>query len=322
MGAERLDLVTIGETMLRLATPVGVPLERATELEVEVAGAESNVAVAFSRLGYRTGWVSRLPANAMGRLVVNRILEHRVDVSRVLWADRASRLGLYYWEANAPPRPGRVIYDRADSAFARIDADEVDWHYVRSARWLHLTGITPVLSDSCRRLVERALGQARRAGQAVSFDLNYRATLWPADEAAASFREMLEGVRVLFVSSRDTKTLFGLDTSPEQQATELAKRFQAEVVAVTLGSNGAVACENGRLHRVQAFQSTEIDRLGRGDAFVAGFLHGMEKGGAEAALSYGAALAALKQTYRGDIAWTTAEELEAVVNSSERQIER
>jgi 2-dehydro-3-deoxygluconokinase len=322
MGAERLDLVTIGETMLRLATPVGVPLERATELEVEVAGAESNVAVAFSRLGYQTGWVSRLPANAMGRLVVNRILEHRVDVSRVLWADRGSRLGLYYWEANAPPRPGRVIYDRADSAFARIDADEVDWPYIRNARWLHLTGITPVLSDSCRRLVERALDEARRAGQAVSFDLNYRATLWPADEAAASFREMLEGVRVLFVSSRDTKTLFGLDTSPEQQAMELAKRFKAEVVAVTLGSDGAVACENGRLNRVRAFQATEIDRLGRGDAFVAGFLHGMEKSGAEAGLRYGAALAALKQTYRGDIAWTTAEELEAVVNSGERQIER
>ncbi len=322
MGAERLDLVTIGETMLRLATPVGVPLERATQLEVEVAGAESNVAVAFSRLGYRTGWVSRLPANAMGRLVLNRILEHRVDVSRVLWADRASRLGLYYWEANAPPRPGRVIYDRADSAFARIAADEVDWDYVRSARWLHLTGITPVLSDSCRRLVERALDEARRAGQTVSFDLNYRATLWPAGEAAASFRAMLEGVRVLFVSSRDTKTLFGLDTSPEQQATELAKRFQAAVVAVTLGPDGAVACENGRLHRVRAFQSTEIDRLGRGDAFVAGFLHGMEKSGAEAGLRYGAALAALKQTYRGDIAWTTADELEAVVNSGERQIER
>src|SRR5919204_1373052 len=167
MGAERLDLVTIGETMLRLATPVGVPLERATELEVEVAGAESNVAVAFSRLGYRTGWVSRLPANAMGRLVVNRILEHRVDVSRVLWADRASRLGLYYLEASAPPRPGRVIYDRADSAFAQIDPDEVDWQYVAGARRLHLTGITPVLSPSCLALVRRALAEAKKAGQSV-----------------------------------------------------------------------------------------------------------------------------------------------------------
>jgi len=322
MSAPRLDLVTIGETMLRLATPVGTPLERASQLDVEVAGAESNVAVAFARLGYQAGWISRLPANALGRLVVNRVLEHRVDVSRVLWADRTSRLGLYYWEANAAPRPGRVIYDRADSAFAHIEADDVDWAYVRSARWLHLTGITPVLSDSCRRLVERALDEARRSGQAVSFDLNYRATLWPAEEAAQSFHEMLEGVHVLFVSSRDSKTLFGLDSSPEQQATDLAKRFHAEVVAVTVGAQGAVACENGTVHRIPAVDSTEIDRLGRGDAFVAGFLHGMEKGGAERGLRYGAALAALKQTYRGDIAWTTAEELEAVVNSNEPQIDR
>lgn len=322
MGAERLDLVTIGETMLRLATPVGTPLERATELQVEVAGAESNVAVAFSRLGYRTGWISRLPAHALGRLVVNRIAEHRVDVSRTVWAERTDRLGIYYWEANAPPRPGRVIYDRADSAFARIDADDVDWAYVRNARWLHLTGITPILSDSCRRLVLRALEEARGSGQAVSFDLNYRASLWPAAQAAASLSEMLEGIRVLFTSSRDAKALFGLDSSPEQQAVDLAKRFKAEIVAVTLGAEGAVACENGRSNRVRAFPSTEIDRLGRGDAFVAGFLHGMETKGLEGALRYGAALAALKQTYRGDLAWTTGEELEAMVNLSERQIER
>ena len=133
---------------------------------------------------------------------------------------------------------------------------------------------------------------------------------------------MLEGVHVLFVSARDTRTLFGLDSSPEQQATDLAKRFHAEVVAVTVGAQGAVACENGTVHRIPAVDSTEIDRLGRGDAFVAGFLHGMEKGGAERGLRYGAALAALKQTYRGDIAWTTAEELEAVVNSNEPQIDR
>jgi len=94
------------------------------------------------------------------------------------------------------------------------------------------------------------------------------------------------------------------------------------VVAVTAGAQGAAACENGRAYRVRAVDSTEIDRLGRGDAFVAGFLHGMETGGAERGLRYGAALAALKQTYRGDIAWTTAEELEAVVNSNEPQIDR
>src|SRR5205814_9072478 len=178
----------------------------------------------------------------------------------------------HYWEANAAPRPGRVIYDRADSAFAHIEADDVDWAYVRSARWLHLTGITPVLSDSCRRLVERALDEARRSGQAVSFDLNYRATLWPAEEAAQSFHEMLEGVHVLFVSSRDSKTLFGLDSSPEQQATDLAKRFHAEVVAVRVGAQGAGAWESGGIRGTTAVDSSAIDGLGTRDAALAGVL--------------------------------------------------
>src|SRR5438045_8438055 len=105
MGGPGLDLVTIGETMLRLATPVGMPLERATQLDVEVAGAESNVAVAFARLGYQDGWISRVPSNALSRLVVNRVLEHRVCVARVFWGERARRAGIYGWDAQPRPRP-------------------------------------------------------------------------------------------------------------------------------------------------------------------------------------------------------------------------
>src|SRR5438046_9658447 len=104
MSAPRLDLVTIGETMLRLATPVGTPLERASQLDVEVAGAESNVAVAFARLGYQGGWVSRLSANRLGRLVVNRVLEHRGDLPLLVWEDRTRRHGSGHGKANAWPR--------------------------------------------------------------------------------------------------------------------------------------------------------------------------------------------------------------------------
>jgi 2-dehydro-3-deoxygluconokinase len=321
-SSSKLDLVTIGETMLRLGAPVGESLERAAQLDVEIAGAESNVAVAFSRLGHRAGWVSRLPANALGRLVVNRIREHGVDTSRVLWADRAARLGLYFWESNTRPRTGRVIYDRLDSAFARIDPEQVDWDYVETARRLHLTGITPVLSEACRRLVKRALGVARAAGQVVSFDINYRSSLIPAPEAAATFEELLHGIDVLFASARDASTVFGLNASPEEQAGGLARRFGARVVVLTMGGEGAAALEDGHFHRAPALQGVEVDRIGRGDAFVAGFLHGTETGGAEQGLHYGTALAALKQTYRGDLVWTTAEELNTLVEADERELER
>lgn len=315
------ELVTIGESMLRLTPVDGSPLERAGRLDVDVAGAESNVAVAFARLGHRAAWVSRLPKTALGRLVASRIGEHGVDLSRVLWADRGSRLGIYYFESKIPPRPGRVIYDRADSAFARIDPDEVDWDFVGSARRLHLTGITPALGPACRELVERALEVARRRGQAVSFDLNYRTTLWEPQTAAPALTDLLKGVGLLFASSRDARSLFGLDGTGEQQAAELARRLRVQLVVVTCAENGAAAWD-GRGHRVQAFRSVEVDRIGRGDAFVAGFLHRIGEGNTDEALRYGSALAALKQTYRGDFVWATPDELEAVVRSDEHEVER
>ncbi|HET6947965.1 MAG TPA: PfkB family carbohydrate kinase, partial [bacterium] len=133
------DVVTIGETMLRISAPPGVPLEAASHLFVHVAGAESNVAVAMSRLGTSAGWISRLTDNPLGRRIYRDIRSHGVDVSRVLWT-RADRIGTYFLELGRIPRPGRVIYDRAGSAMAMVSPDEVDWVYVREAKVVHLSG--------------------------------------------------------------------------------------------------------------------------------------------------------------------------------------
>jgi 2-dehydro-3-deoxygluconokinase len=316
-----LDLATIGESMLRLMAPAGQSLEAASHLDIAVAGAESNVAVALSRLGHATGWVSSLPDNALGRLVANRIREHGVDTSRVRWEDGSARLGIYYWEDAAPPRPGRVIYDRADSAFARTKPDELDWDYVGAARRLHLTGITPALSSSCLETVTRALRVARARRRSVSFDVNYRATLWSAAEAAATLAELVHGVDVLFSSSRDAARLFGAKGAPEEQAAGLARRFDCPLVVVTCGADGAAAWD-GRPHRIRALRAEEVDPIGRGDAFVAGFLHGVDLAGTAAALRYAAAAAALKQTFRGDLLWATAAEVDAALEPDRIAIER
>lgn len=313
-GTRALDFVTIGETMLRLSAPVGVALERAERLEVEAAGAESNVAVDLARLGWRTAWISRLPANPLGRSVASRIRQHGVDISRVIWVDDDARLGLCFVESPVPPRRGRVLYDRADSAFARIRPDEVDWAFVSEARFLHLTGITPALSAACLELVRRALGIAARSGVTVSFDLNYRAGLWSPQEAADQLSELLPSVDVLIATAADVRTLFGLECSAGEQAQTLAGRFGCEIVAVTDGADGAVAWHDQRrmLSQEPAVEAAVVDRIGRGDAFAAGFLYALDKG-TDAALRCGVALAALKQTYRGDFAWATVEDLDAIV---------
>ena len=153
------DVVTIGETMLRLSALPGVPLEQAPQLDVHVAGAESNVAIALCRLGTTAGWISRLVDTPLGRRIVNELRGHGVDVSRVLWAPDG-RIGIYFLEQGIPPRQHRIIYDRAQSAMALLDPKEVDWGFVRSARLVHLTGITPALSAGCRAATVQAIAEA------------------------------------------------------------------------------------------------------------------------------------------------------------------
>src|SRR5919197_4538730 len=153
------DLVAIGEVMVRLSVPSPARFETARQLDVQIGGAEANVAAAGARLGLRSAWISALPAGPWGERVVRELAGHGVDCGFVRRLDGA-RMGLYFVEYGASPRPIRVLYDRRDSAFARLTADEVDWASLRQARVVHLTGITPALGPASRALFERALGEA------------------------------------------------------------------------------------------------------------------------------------------------------------------
>ena len=200
------DVVTIGETMLRLSAPPGVPLEQAPQLDVHVAGAESNVAIALCRLGTTAGWISRLVDTPLGRRIVNELRAHGVDVSRVLWAPDG-RVGVYFLEQGIPPRQHRIIYDRAQSAMALLNPDDIDWEFVRSTRLVHLTGITPALSAGCRTAASRAIAEARRGKALVCFDVNYRAKLWSADEAKMVLGPLLADVDILIATADDSRLL-------------------------------------------------------------------------------------------------------------------
>ncbi len=168
------DVVTFGEAMLRLSPSHFARLEQTHSLDVEIGGSELNVAVGVSRLGMASAWVSKLPNNALGRMVRNRARELGVDVSHVIFSDQG-RQGLYFVEYGAAPRASSVLYDRGNSSISLIRPDEVDWKKILSrAKLFHVSGITPALSPSAAETTALAMKAAKEAGCLVSYDLNYR----------------------------------------------------------------------------------------------------------------------------------------------------
>jgi 2-dehydro-3-deoxygluconokinase len=311
------DLITLGESMVRLSVPAGMALERASQLDVNVAGAESNMAITASRMGLSTCWISRLPANPLGRLIAGTISSQGVDISRVMWTPQG-RVGAYYVEFGSPPRANQVIYDRAGSAAAGINPDELDWDYLTTARIVHLTGITPALSPSCAAVVRQAIRVAHDHRIPISFDVNYRSKLWSPADAAAALTPLLQGVHILRTGRDEAEALFGLHGGAEQVARELHSRFAPSVVVVTDSGNPAVAFDGTTLNTRDCHPVRIVDEIGAGDAFNAGFLVGyLEHGSVERGLEFGQALAALKLTYTGDIAWCTRAEVEALVGRRE-----
>jgi len=293
------DLVTLGEVLLRLALPSPARFETARSLDVQLGGAEANVAAAAARLGARVAWISALPDNAWGERVRRELAGHGIDCGGVRMIPNA-RLGLYFLEYGAPPRPIRVLYDRRDSAFARLRAEDVDWEPVRRARIVHLSGITPALGPASRALTERAVAEAGE----LSFDLNYRATLWTPAEARAFSVTVLPKTRYLFIGAEEARTVFDLDGTPAAVLEGLARLAPKATIALMQGADGCTVLDGGRLLRPRARHEVQVvDPIGAGDAYVGGFLWATLEGRElPDAIEVGQAVAALKCSIWGDIA--------------------
>jgi 2-dehydro-3-deoxygluconokinase len=308
-----MRVVTFGEAMLRFSPPTGSSLEKADQYGVEVAGAEANVAVALARLGAEARWISRLPRNDLGRRIAGKIREHGVD-TQIVWTDEG-RVGLYFVEFMVTPRPPHVIYDRSDSAFARFRPHDIDELALDGANLLHVTGITPAISSSCCEATMKLVRIAHQRGIDISFDVNYRAKLSSPESARDVVEEIAPLVRFLFVSSADAQLLLGVEAPPQAQAEALHDRYPNAAVIITASDQGAYVWDHGP-HHGAIVPGVTIDRVGRGDAFCAGYLLGQEQGGPEVGLAHGAALASLAQTYAGDIAWVTPEDMARVIDGS------
>lgn len=315
------DVFTLGETMVRY-TPKGFTrLEEATELEQRVGGSESNVAVALSRLGLQVAWASKLPRNPLGELVVRRLMSFGVDVSHVRWQE-GGRMGLYFIEPGAAPRSSLVLYDRAGSAASRMEPEDFDWSALDDARHVHLTGITPALSPTAADTTARAVQEAKARGLTISFDVNYRARLWPPELARETLLPLIRDVDLLICPLADALTLFGIDGTPEGTAERLGDLTGAEDIALTLGAGGALLWNRRQFHRAEPFPVHAIDRVGAGDAFDAGLLWGYLQGDAPRGLLYGMAMAAIKHTIPGDEWISSLAEVEALIESGHRDIQR
>ncbi|HZO35498.1 MAG TPA: sugar kinase [Solirubrobacteraceae bacterium] len=310
----RLDATAIGEGQLRLDTAVGHPLRQASELSVTVAGAEGNVMGLLARLGNRTGLVTCLPRSSLGGKVADEYHAAGINTDAVIW--RASgRVALYFVEKASPPVPSRVIFDRAGSCFADLTAADIDWGYVADSRLVHLTGITACLNDSLSAIVLRAARSGRAAGQLVSVDVNYRAQLASPAQARERLTPLLEAADAISCSRRDAKSVFGIDGEGSTVAQALSQRFGASTVLVSDGARPAVAFASGRNLSAQPPATAVVDRVGAGDALVAGFLHGYLQDDPERGLQLGVAAAALALTRYGDQLHTSLEELESLSSS-------
>ena len=321
VGPAMTDLVTFGETMLRLSPAGHERLETTDTLEFRAAGAESNVAVAAGRLGADATWLSKLPDSPLGRRVTGGLRRHGVETD-VVWSEEG-RQGTYYLEHGGAPRGTNVIYDRADAAVTTAEFDELPADVVRDAEIFYTSGITPALSATLEETTADLLAAAQEAGTTTAFDVNYRSKLWTPAEARETLESLFADVDVLVVAARDAREVLGREGDADAVAAGLADEFDFETVVVTRGEEGALARHDGEVSEQGAFETETHDPIGTGDAFVGAFLSRRLAGeDVPAALAYGAATAALKRTIPGDVAVVTPEEVERVLSESGGEISR
>ena len=270
-----LEVVTLGESMILMIAEQAGPLREATTFRRHVAGAESNVAIGLARLNHRAGWISRVGDDEFGRAVIFRVRGEGVDTSKVK-IDAEAPTGLLVRERRELG-PIEQVYYRRGSAASRLSPDDLDPAYIGQARFLHLTGITPALSASCRETVFAAADIARGAGVTVVLDPNYRSKLWSRAEACNVLRDLATRCNIL-LPGRDEAELLTGEGDPELAAHQLAS-LGPRLVVVKLGSHGALALSNGTVTRAPAIQLERIiDPVGAGDAFAAGFLAAQLRG--------------------------------------------
>lgn len=329
-------IVTLGEIMLRLKAPGHERLLQSPALDATFGGGEANVAVSLATFGHHARFVTALPRNALGDAAVAELRRFGVDTGRIV--RQGERVGIYFLEAGANQRPSKVFYDRSHSSIASATPDDFDWDAVfEDALWFHITGITPALSASAAELSLEAVRQARARALHVSCDYNYRKNLWQYGRKPIEvMRELVSHVTVGIANEEDCQKSLGIDLDVDVRSGDLdSARYErlAERVleafpnlerqAITLREshsadhNGWGACmHDGTTFRMSRHYEIHdiVDRVGGGDAFAAGLIHGLiTRDDDAAALEFAAGASCLKHSIPGDFNRVTVAEVEALM---------
>lgn len=319
------DLVSLGEVMLRLSPPRYERLRRASLLDVRVSGSQLNVAANLASMGWRTAFVSRLPANELGLLARDACLGYGVSMDHVEMIAGA-RMGVNYLEFTVEPRPSAVVYDRAGSAASTIMPEDFDWaEILAGAKIAYTDGIFPGLSEGCCAAAGTFLRTARELGCVTAFDVNYREHLWAEQQAREAWSALLPHVDIVVTNRSVSEGVFGFSGSDEGLMRSYNKEFGSKLVCMTTremkgilrGAWSSQALYGGEITLGRRYEFDVVDRFGTGDAYMAGVLYGYVSGGEDVqrAVDFGDALCALAHTLEGDIAHVSADEVEAMLRS-------
>ncbi len=337
-------IACFGEVLLRLAAPGRELLLQSPALEVRIGGAEANVGVSLARFGHEVAMLGTIADNALGHAALGELRRHGVDTRAVRAVD--GRMGLYFLATGAGHRPSEVLYDRAASAFALAPAASYDWPaLLHGAGWLHVSGVTPALGAATAAAATAAVRAAVSLGVRVSFDGNFRPKLWATwdGDPARILRPLLDGCEIAFADHRDIDVVLGADGGdadaphaqrfaraarrafeafPRLQRLACTTRAQASVEHHTLGA--LMATRAGGLHQVDARELPGIvDRIGGGDAFAAGVLHGLVSGWDDVdSLRFGHAAGCLKHSVPGDFNLCDAQDVMALVRGERLDVRR
>ncbi|MFT3808170.1 PfkB family carbohydrate kinase [Arenimonas sp.] len=335
-------IVCFGEVLLRLGAPGRQMLLQSPAFEVHVGGAEANVAVSLAHFGHEAAQVGVLPDNPLGAAAAGELRRHGVD-TRAL-RSRPGRMGLYFLVPGAIHRPSEVLYDRAGSAFAVAEPSDYDWpSLLAGADWLHLSGVTPALGQRAADAAIAAATAARAAGVKVSFDGNYRTKLWDAwkGDAPGLLRRIIDNADILFADHRDIAVVLGKEFAQADSESRVdaaaAAAFEAFPrlgrLATTLRTQHSVdhhalsarmLSRDGQTHQTGSHEiSPIVDRIGAGDSFAAGVLHGLISGQSdEDALRFGLAASCLKHSLPGDFNLLGVEDVRAFVKQGRFDVRR
>lgn len=327
-GSKRsFDLVTFGQLLLRLSPPGNERLSRCDMFENQVGGAELNVASGAALLGLHTGIISKLPAHDIGSFLRGKIRSYGISDDFFIYDQNPNaRVGLYYYENGAYPRKPKVIYDRTGSSFYSLDISEIPEEVYSATRCFHTSGITLALSKKARETTIEMIKKFKAAGTMVSFDVNFRANLWTGEEAREAIEQILPYVDVFFCSEETARLTFKKSGTAKEMMKSFTKEYPISIVASTQRvvhspkrhSFGSVMynAASDQYYEEEPYRDIDVvDRIGSGDAYIAGALYGLLACGGDClrAVHYGNATSAVKNTIPGDLPSSNLEEIETII---------